>query len=311
MTKQTNCCISSRCNLYAGLRNGGVSKECLPWLLFPHLKASVCTARISLFIWLNVLLRVVLKIQFPILVSCIVYLVYLVVMYLCSAIEFKCTANKVDTVCLVKRKIKFCFVFSLRLMRQMEKKKNTHSQTSKLSLFEEKKQLSEWCFVKSCMLIPLEMSQVSSVSFSVTHLTFSCLGVKTQQKSKTGQLLPVSNEILSMPKALPAGWRAPFNPSLMPRFKKNPTFLKFSINLDVFWRLQPFTVIGSLWEATTAANYLSVWGRFHVSKMFSHKCTYCAPVSQLFMLLLCHSSMSLHPFQRRGRKEGGERGWER
>lgn len=34
--------------------------------------------------------------------------------------------------------------------------------------------------------------------------------------------------------------------------------MKFSINLDVFWRLQPFAVFGSLWEAATAANYLSV-----------------------------------------------------
>lgn len=48
--------------------------------------------------------------------------------------------------------------------------------------------------------------------------------------------------------------------------------------------------------------------RFHGSEMFSHKCTYCAPVSQLFMLWLCHSSMSSHPFQQRGKNEReGER----
>lgn len=34
--------------------------------------------------------------------------------------------------------------------------------------------------------------------------------------------------------------------------------VKFSVNLDVFWRLQPFAVFGSLWEAATTANYLSV-----------------------------------------------------
>lgn len=50
-------------------------------------------------------------------------------------------------------------------------------------------------------------------------------------------------------------------------------------------------------------------GRFHVSKMFSHKCTYCAPVSQLFMLRLCHSSMSLHPLSLKRKEWGGrERG---
>lgn len=48
-------------------------------------------------------------------------------------------------------------------------------------------------------------------------------------------------------------------------------------------------------------------GRSHVSEMFSHKSTYCAPVSQLFMLQLCHSSMSLHPFQQKGKNEGRER----
>lgn len=37
-------------------------------------------------------------------------------------------------------------------------------------------------------------------------------------------------------------------------------------------------------------------GCFHVFEMFSHKCAYCAPVSQLFMLQLCRSSMSLHSF---------------
>lgn len=52
-------------------------------------------------------------------------------------------------------------------------------------------------------------------------------------------------------------------------------------------------------------------GRFHVSEMFSHKCTYCAPASQLFMLQLCHSSMSLHPLSAKRKEWGeGERGIE-
>lgn len=40
-------------------------------------------------------------------------------------------------------------------------------------------------------------------------LSFSCLGVKMQRKSKTGQLHPASKEIFCVPKASPAGWRAP------------------------------------------------------------------------------------------------------
>ena len=62
-----------------------------------------------------------------------------------------------------------------------------------------------------------------------------CLRVKIQQgnskKSKTGWLHPASNEISFVPKASPAGRRAP-SPRIS--IKKNPTFLKFSINLDVF-----------------------------------------------------------------------------
>lgn len=140
--------------------------------------------------------------------------------------------------------------------------------------------------------------------------TFSCLGVKMQQKSKTGQLHPASKEISFVCRKLRLLGGVLLPPML--RFKRNPAFLKkkspltlmcfdgcsSSLSPTRFEKLQPQPIIYLL-------------GRFHVSEMFSHKCTFCAPVSQLFMLQLCHSSMSLHPLSAK-RKEwlGREKGRE-
>lgn len=140
--------------------------------------------------------------------------------------------------------------------------------------------------------------------------TFSCLGVKMQQKSKTGQLHPASKEISFVCRKLRLLGGVLLPPML--RFKRNPAFLKkkspltlmcfdgcsSSLSPTRFEKLQPQPIIYLL-------------GRFHVSEMFSHKCTFCAPVSQLFMLQLCHSSMSLHPLLAK-RKEwlGREKGRE-
>lgn len=99
---------------------------------------------------------------------------------------------------------------------------------------------------------------------------------------------------------------------LIQRFRGNPTFLKSSINLDVFWRLQPFPVFRSLWEAATAANYLSVRAAF-----MSPRCL----VTNVRIVARCHSfsccgsvTRPCHyiPFSKEERMRGArEGGWER
>lgn len=97
---------------------------------------------------------------------------------------------------------------------------------------------------------------------------------------------------------------------------KKKTFVKFSINLDVFWRLQPFTVFGSLWEAATAANYLSVRAL---------SCLWDGLVTNVRIVPRCHSfscSSSVtrpchyNPFSKEERMRGARErqssgGWER
>lgn len=68
----------------------------------------------------------------------------------------------------------------------------------------------------------------------------------------------------------------------------------------------PFTVLDSVWRATTAANYLSVWVLSCLRDVLVTNVRIVAPVSQLFMLQLCHSFMSVRCFQQKKEKKGGK-----
>lgn len=133
-------------------------------------------------------------------------------------------------------------------------------------------------------------------------LSFSSVRtVKMQLKWKNGTAPSRERrDIFCVPKASPAGWRAPSPWWEASVSEKSPlTLMCFdgcsaSLSPTCFKKLQPQTIIYLL-------------GRFHVSEMFSHKCTYCAPASQLFLLQLCHSSMSLHSFSVKRKERGGKR----
>lgn len=78
----------------------------------------------------------------------------------------------------------------------------------------------------------------------------------------------------------------------------------------------PFTVLGSVWGATTAANYLSVWVLSCLRDVLVTKCTYCGPSVTAFhapALSLVHVSASLSAKKKRREKMRGEKeiGWER
>lgn len=116
--------------------------------------------------------------------------------------------------------------------------------------------------------------------------------------------IPAITEISSVCQGLRllGGVIAPLPPTRLRFFKRSQNFKNSPLTLMCFDHSSPSLSPAHLEKPQPQPIIYLLW-RFHVSEMFSHKCTYCAPVSQLFMLWLCHSSMSSHAFQQRGKNE--------